>query len=101
MLEKSIIDASDPLRTILREYDIVNYDNLPQVTEYKILKDSHVCLNSNIVNMKTSFYRPTTKHGDREFGHTVLKKIYFIRMILRLIASQKCWLSDNQHFYMW
>lgn len=75
MLEKSIIDASDPLLTILREYDIVN--------------------------MRTSFYRPTTKHGDREFGHTVLKKIYFVRMILRLIASQKCWLSDNQHFYMW
>ncbi|MNW51095.1 hypothetical protein D3C74_285710 [compost metagenome] len=64
MLEKSIIDASGPLRTILRDNDIVNYDNVPQGTEYKILKDSHVFLSSDIVNMKTSFYRPNTKLGD-------------------------------------
>lgn len=64
MLEKSIIDASGPLRTILRDNDIVNYDNVLQGTEYKILKDSHVFLNSDIVNMKTSFYRPNTKLGD-------------------------------------
>jgi hypothetical protein len=74
MLEKSIIDASDPLRTILREYDIVNYDNLLQGKEYKILKDSHVFLDSNIVNMRTSFYRPTTKLGDPRIWTYGLKK---------------------------
>jgi len=64
MLEKSIIDASGPLRTILKDNDIVNYDNVLQGTESKILKESHVFLNSDIVNMKTSFYRPNTKLGD-------------------------------------
>ncbi|MBU5444911.1 MvaI/BcnI family restriction endonuclease [Paenibacillus sp. MSJ-34] len=74
MLKKSIIDASGPLRTILRDNDIVNYDKVLQGPDYKIFKESHVFLGPNIVNLKTSFYRPETKLGDPRIWIYDLKK---------------------------
>lgn len=64
MLKKSTIDASGPLRNILRESQIVDYNNVLQGPDNKILKNSHVLLNSDILTMKTSYYRPMTKKGD-------------------------------------
>lgn len=88
MLEKSIIDASGPLRTILRDNDIVNYESLLQGTEYKILKDSDVFLNSNILNMKTSFYRPNTKLGDPRIWIYEFKKYIPIGTLIYFTAFQ-------------
>lgn len=74
MLEKSIIDASGPLRTILRDNDIVDYDNVLQGTDYKVLKDSHVLMESDLIEMKTSYYRPKTKLGDPRIWVYGIKK---------------------------
>lgn len=74
MLEKSIVDASEPLRVILKDNEIVNFMNILQGPENKLFIDSKVFLNSNVVNMKTSYYRPNTKSGDPRLWIYGLKK---------------------------
>lgn len=79
MLQKSIIDASYFVRLILRENDIVDYDQIEQGGENKIYKtvkvvnveDGHF----ETVICKTSFYRPKSKKGDPRFWISGIKDI--------------------------
>ncbi|MGC5326623.1 MvaI/BcnI family restriction endonuclease [Brevibacillus sp. SYSU BS000544] len=65
MLKKSIIDASDSLRVILRDNEIVNYGEIKQ--EEKLYKAVTVFNKGDAISRDTSFYRPKTKSGDPRF----------------------------------
>ncbi|UQZ76199.1 hypothetical protein C2I17_17450 [Niallia circulans] len=65
MLDKSIMDASDSIRNLLKSYDIVNYLQIEQGE--KEFKQVHIISDQGIIEKKGSFYRPKTKKGDPRF----------------------------------
>lgn len=73
MLIKSIMDATYPVRELLNEYNIINFNTLPQGPEHKIIHSANIVTNV-ITPCKTSFYRPLTKKGDPRFWIYGLKK---------------------------
>lgn len=63
-MEKSIMDATSPLRSYLKENKIHDYDIQPQGTENKKLIEAKFIFEDRIESVKVSFYRPETKSGD-------------------------------------
>lgn len=63
-MEKSIMDATSPLRSYLKENKVHNYDEQPQGTENKRIIEANYILEDRIERVKVSFYRPDTKSGD-------------------------------------
>ena len=72
MYEKSIIDASHNIRTILKEKDIIDFDCIEK-GEKQYYK-SILITDSSDIELKTSFYRPQTKDGDPRFWPNGFKK---------------------------
>ncbi|MDR7871322.1 MAG: MvaI/BcnI family restriction endonuclease [Tissierellaceae bacterium] len=64
MINKSIIDASNPLRSILKENGIFDYDSIKQ-GDKKFIKG--LILYEDINEHKVSVYKPITKNGDPRF----------------------------------
>jgi hypothetical protein len=63
-LKKSILDATQPIRT---HFEIENYHffwEQGQGPEYKIKKKSYLLTDEKIIESNTSLYRPKTKKGD-------------------------------------
>lgn len=65
-LRKSIFDATAPIRQLLKDEKIHDYEEQAQGPENKILKETFLVGNT-IKKTKTSLYRPVTKHGDPRF----------------------------------
>ncbi|MGN2271668.1 MvaI/BcnI family restriction endonuclease [Priestia megaterium] len=65
MLDKSIMDASDSIRNLLKKYDIINYLNIDQGE--KVLEQANIISDKGIKERKVSYYRPKTKKGDPRF----------------------------------
>jgi hypothetical protein len=65
MLDKSIIDASDSIRNIMRENGIVNYGNIAQ--GQKVMEETDILCDRGILRKRMSLYRPKTKNGDPRF----------------------------------
>ena len=63
-MEKSIMDATAPLRNYFKETGIHNYDEQHQGPENKKLIDAKFIFQDKIENIKVSLYRPETKSGD-------------------------------------
>lgn len=63
-MEKSIMDATSPLRNFLRENGIHNYDAQPQGTDNKKLIDAQLIFKNQSEHVSISLYRPETKSGD-------------------------------------
>lgn len=63
-MEKSIMDATSPLRNYLKENGIHNYDEQPQGTENKKIIEAIFIFENRQEPIKVSFYRPETKSGD-------------------------------------
>lgn len=76
MLHKAIIDASAPVRTLLKEGMGIDYDRIPQGAEGKITTAGLV-LENEIHSVQISYYRPLTKKGDPRLWVYGLKK--FVR----------------------
>jgi hypothetical protein len=72
MLKKSIIDASEDFRGILREHNIVDYRNINKGE--KIYSPTVIISNPpyGVIERKTSLYRPVTKDGDPRFWVSML-----------------------------
>ncbi|MGG4467386.1 MvaI/BcnI family restriction endonuclease [Paenibacillus alvei] len=92
MLNKSIIDASEEFRGIVRE-TILDYRRINKGKEFKQLHPSIVISPSGILENQTSFYRPETKNGDPRFWIYKLKGVvnplelvYFTVHDSRLVA---------------
>jgi hypothetical protein len=75
MYKKSIIDANLSLRILLKENFKIDYENIKQGTEYKILGEANILTQTGLKKTKISYYRPITKKGDPRFCVYGLKKI--------------------------
>jgi len=63
-LEKSILDATGPVRTFLKEKSLHDYSLQKQGLENKVSIKSHLLLPGGIKDSTASLYRPNTKQGD-------------------------------------
>ena len=63
-LEKSILDATFPLRTLFLEQGVHDYSQQPQGPNHKRVLGATALTESLLLPMSVSLYRPITKHGD-------------------------------------
>lgn len=63
-LEKSIMDATGPVRTFLKNVNVHNYEIQSQGPENKISYPAFLITNDLLIPSSTSLYRPNTKKGD-------------------------------------
>ena len=63
-LDKSIMDATQPLRSYLREKQIHDFSTQRQGTNHKVRLETILFSNGEVHTTQTSLYRPETKAGD-------------------------------------
>ena len=63
-LKKHILDATEPLRNLLKNSGIHDYEKQGQGPENKVRKMSRFITETGLRQVPTSFYRPKTKQGD-------------------------------------
>lgn len=87
-LRKSILDATAPVRTYLKEQGIHNYESQPQGPEHKRFIDTFILTEVARYFTKTSLYRPVTKKGDPRLWVNKVRNVEFLRAndIFALIA---------------
>lgn len=73
MLHKSIIDAGESIRKILKNGSIIDYDTLDKGVANKVIQET-ILITDKIFTLNGSFYRPETKNGDPRFWIYGLKK---------------------------
>lgn len=75
MLKKSIIDASEPFRMLLKENLNIDYATMEQGSENGLKEEVELLTNEKFITKKVSYYRPKTKNGDPRFWIYSLKKV--------------------------
>ncbi|MBR3925488.1 MAG: hypothetical protein IKJ58_01845 [Akkermansia sp.] len=88
--QKSILDATDPMREYFLENNIHNYEQQKQGTANKVQVKSKILTNKEEVHTVTSFYRPETKKGDPRLWVYDVKKYCFPDDILALTYFEDC-----------
>lgn len=73
-LEKSIMDATGPVRQFLLDTKLHNFQDQGQGRENKVHIHAHIILGSSVERTSASLYRPTTKNGDPRIWFSGLKK---------------------------
>ena len=63
-LEKSILDATEPLRALLRTAKVHDFSAQCHFKEYRVVLSGQVVANDGSHVVPISLYRPTTKEGD-------------------------------------
>lgn len=63
-LNKSIMDATGPVRLFLRDQKIHDFTEQKQGPENKVQIQSYLISSNNLINSTASLYRPITKNGD-------------------------------------
>ena len=63
-LSKSIFDATQPIREFLKKKNVHDYQSQHQGTEQKVILKTKIITSDDIIETKTSLYRPNTKSGD-------------------------------------
>lgn len=63
-LEKSIMDATGPVRNFLKEKSVHDYASQIQGQTHKVLVNSYLIESGRIIPSTASLYRPVTKQGD-------------------------------------
>lgn len=66
-LGKSILDATEPMRKLLVESKIHNFNRQAQGPEHKVVKGAFFVYQDSSDETKVSLYRPKTKDGDPRF----------------------------------
>ena len=88
-LEKSILDATDPVRKYFKKRGLHNYETQKQGPENKILVPSSFLTEEKIVKSVASVYRPNTKKGDPRIWFRGLGDYSLGGDILGLIEFEK------------
>ena len=73
-LKKSILDATQPIRTLLEKSNIHRFDNQGQGQDHKEIIESVFFSDHKKISIKTSLYRPNTKNGDPRIWFSGLSK---------------------------
>lgn len=63
-LQKSILDATEPLRILLRNSGVHDFATQSKGQDSKVMVEAKVMAETGIKSVPTSLYRPTTKDGD-------------------------------------
>ncbi len=85
-LEKSIMDATGPVRDYLKSQNVHDYQQQEQGKENKILIQSQIVAADKLSSSNASLYRPDTKKGDPRIWFTGLKHFASSNDILGIIA---------------
>lgn len=90
MLNKSIIDASHPLRLLLKESFNINFNEMLRGRENGISSEIELLINGEFETRGISFYRPKTKNGDPRFWISRLhNNINVFDMLLLTVWNNK------------
>ena len=87
--EKSIMDAIAPVREMLLNEDIHDYESQGQGPENKVLIKSFFVNFNGLTESTASLYRPVTKKGDPRIWFKDLKKYCHPCNLLALVAIKK------------
>jgi hypothetical protein len=63
-LNKAILDATEPMRQLLREESIHDFSDQPQGPKNKVLLEAGILTDTEVAIASVSLYRPLTKKGD-------------------------------------
>lgn len=85
-LDKSIMDATGPVRQYLLDTGLHKFQDQGQGQEHKVQLDARFIFESTTEPSTASLYRPTTKQGDPRIWFAGLKKHAAPNDILALIA---------------
>ena len=85
-LEKSIMDATGPVRNYLKSKSVHDYTDQKQGPDYKIQYESRLIYSDKLSNSIVSLYRPSTKKGDSRIWFTGLKTYSQSNDIIGIIA---------------
>jgi len=102
-LDKSILDATESVRTFFKENNIHDYLNQLQGPNHKIVLNSLMISRREIIEIKTSLYRPETKNGDPRIWFSRLKDYADPHDLLALINNKNnliiinCSKNDMDH----
>lgn len=78
-LKKSILDATAPVRSFLKEKNVHDYEVQPQGPEHKRTIDTYILTEDTRFYTKTSLYRPVTKKGDPRLWVNKVRNVEFLR----------------------
>ncbi len=84
-LKKSIMDATGPIRSYLKENQIHDYDFQLQGPEHKVIINANIYSDFNLTNSNASLYRPNTKKGDPRIWFSGLTKFTVPNDIVAII----------------
>jgi hypothetical protein len=87
-LEKSIMDATGPVRSYLKEKLVHDYDEQYQGQPYKVFIHSYLVNTDNLIPSTASLYRPVTKKGDPRIWFKALTGYVKANDILGIIAFE-------------
>lgn len=87
-LEKSIIDATGPVRFLFEKNDFHDYKTQPQGADGKVIKKAFL-LNEILMESRLSLYRPTTKSGDPRMWFSNLKEFASPNDVIAIFFHQR------------
>lgn len=87
--EKSIMDATAPVRELLLNYGVHDFDTQLQGPEHKKIITTFFVGENSLTETTTSLYRPMTKKGDPRIWFSNLKKYCSPYNLLAIIAIDK------------
>lgn len=86
---KSIIDAIGPVRDFLKRNKLHDYEKQLQGQEHKVLLPSFFLTEDELIETKSSLYRPETKEGDPRIWFYGFKRYGNSGDLLALVAYEK------------
>ena len=87
--EKSIMDATAPIRELLRNANVHDYEKQSQGQDNKEIVDTYIVQYDSVIQTDTSLYRPDTKKGDPRIWIYNLKPFCKPCNLLALIVIEK------------
>ena len=87
--KKSIMDATAPIRQLLLNSQVHDYDAQGQGPVNKVLVPAYFVNYNNLTKSTASLYRPSTKKGDPRIWFTNLRKYCVPRNLLAIIVINR------------
>ncbi len=87
--EKSIMDATKPLRELLKYANVHDYEQQGQGPDNKAIIEAHFITHDDVIDTTASLYRPNTKDGDPRIWFSNLKQYCKPCNLLAIIILNK------------
>lgn len=87
--QKSILDATAPVRAYFLERGIHDFANQPKGPEHKRMINSYILTETELIPTQSSLYRPLTKDGDPRMWVYKLKRYVNPDNIFAIIAHEE------------